>query len=91
MRRKRQRCTTQLLPTIRQFLDVTGELPVIGHWDASYIIILHELDRQLREWAKRQRVPRVELVGLFNLAGITDFSKTSEQKLPENPGKSVQE
>ncbi|KAI4224093.1 MAG: hypothetical protein L6R36_004914 [Xanthoria steineri] len=39
-----------MLPTILQFLDVTGEWPVIGHWDAIYIIILHELDRQLREW-----------------------------------------
>ena len=72
-----------MLPTILHFLDVTGELPVIGRWDASYVIILHVLDRQLNEWAERQRVPRVELVGYgFWTGGIMNAHSARLEATP---------
>lgn len=72
-----------MLPTILHFLDVTGELPVIGRWDASYVVILHVLDRQLREWAERQRVPPVELVGYgFWTGGIMNAHSAKLEATP---------
>ncbi|KAL8856672.1 MAG: hypothetical protein Q9178_006739 [Gyalolechia marmorata] len=53
-----------MLPTIQQFLDLTGELPAIGHWRLSYMIILGEIHRQLQIALKRQGASPVELVGL---------------------------
>ena len=53
-----------MLPTIRQFLDLTGDLPAIGHWRLSYMIILGEIHRQLQIALKRQGASPVELVGL---------------------------
>ncbi|KAI4280508.1 MAG: hypothetical protein L6R38_004397 [Xanthoria sp. 2 TBL-2021] len=72
-----------MLPTILQFLDITGDLPLIAHWQASYMIILHEIDRQLRGWAKRQGVPLVELVGYgFWTGGIMSVHSAKLEATP---------
>ncbi|KAL8785828.1 MAG: hypothetical protein Q9213_003135 [Squamulea squamosa] len=67
-----------MMPTILQFLDLTGELPVIGHWQLSYLITLGEIHRQLQNALTRQGASPVEPVGYgFWTGGIMNW-RTAE-------------
>ncbi|KAL8771549.1 MAG: hypothetical protein Q9209_002991 [Squamulea sp. 1 TL-2023] len=72
-----------MMPTILQFLDLTGELPVIGHWQLSYMITLGEIHRQLQNASSRQSASPVEPVGYgFWTGGIMSWRTAQLEASP---------
>ncbi|KAL8805658.1 MAG: hypothetical protein Q9182_001802 [Xanthomendoza sp. 2 TL-2023] len=72
-----------MFPSIYHYLQITGELPVIIHWQSSYMNILTAINNQLRDWSKRRGVSSVDLVGWgFWTGGI---SKWDGPKLEASP------
>ncbi|KAL8997276.1 MAG: hypothetical protein Q9169_003418 [Polycauliona sp. 2 TL-2023] len=72
-----------MLPTILQFLNVTGDLPVISNWQLSYQTILANIDEQLRRYSRTRNVPYAELVGYgFWTGGILNIHSADLEAAP---------
>ncbi|KAI4275284.1 MAG: hypothetical protein LQ337_003339 [Flavoplaca oasis] len=72
-----------MLPSIQHFIELTNDLPTIAHWQASYWMILAEIDRQLRAFFKQQDLEPVHLIGHgFWTGGIMNYENASLEQTP---------
>ncbi|KAL8839456.1 MAG: hypothetical protein Q9176_004452 [Flavoplaca citrina] len=72
-----------MLPSIQHFIELTNDLPTIAHWQASYWMILAEIDRQLRAFFKQQDLEPVHLIGHgFWTGGILNYENARLEQTP---------
>ena len=72
-----------MLPSIQHFIELTNDLPTIAHWQASYWMILAEIDRQLRAFFKQQDLEPVHLIGHgFWTGGILNYEHAPLEQTP---------
>ncbi|KAL8818758.1 MAG: hypothetical protein Q9223_002684 [Gallowayella weberi] len=72
-----------MFPSIYHYLQITGDLPVIIHWQSSYMSILAAINKQLRVWSERRGESSTDLVGWgFWTGGISGWHTTKLEASP---------